>query len=66
LPAPSREVQGVEEGESEDNTDEIYFTAPEPLDEIEAGTEGEVRAARARVKETNSEHTCVYLPGDAS
>jgi hypothetical protein len=65
LPAPSGEVQGVEAGESEDGTDEICFTAPEPLDKIEAGTEREGRAARTGVKETNSEHTCVYLPGDA-
>ncbi|KAJ7301857.1 hypothetical protein DFH08DRAFT_978377 [Mycena albidolilacea] len=59
LPSPSREVVSVDEETDEDDTDEIFFTAPEePIGEDQGG-EGTVHT------EEQSE-TREYLPGDIS
>ncbi|KAJ7870660.1 hypothetical protein B0H13DRAFT_2350282 [Mycena leptocephala] len=64
LPSPSREVQGVEEGERGSITDDITLTAWEPENDskMEDMTEGPARETEME----NSEDTRVYIPGDFS
>jgi hypothetical protein len=59
LPSPSREVMSVDEETDEDDTDKIFFTAPEEPIEEDQGGEGTVHT------EKQSE-TREYLPGDIS
>ncbi|KAJ7172818.1 hypothetical protein C8R43DRAFT_1119658 [Mycena crocata] len=69
LPTPSREVHGVDGEEHDEDTDEIYFTACESMEEDEVGAkeEGEMTEAAHTVNwEENSEDTRVYVPGDFS
>ncbi|KAJ7785187.1 hypothetical protein DFH07DRAFT_948266 [Mycena maculata] len=68
LPTPSREVPDVELGESDDDTDEIYFLAredPEPDEQERCGGEYEEAAHTVEV-EDDGEDARVYLPGDDS
>jgi hypothetical protein len=59
LPSPSREVMSVEEETDNDDTDKIFFTAPEePITEDEEG-EGTVHTGE-------QSETREYLPGDIS
>ncbi|KAJ7798025.1 hypothetical protein B0H14DRAFT_3492967 [Mycena olivaceomarginata] len=59
LPSPSREVMSVEEETDNNDTDEIFFTAPEkPITEDEEG-EGTVHTGE-------QSKTREYLPGDIS
>ncbi|KAJ7748249.1 hypothetical protein B0H14DRAFT_3513840 [Mycena olivaceomarginata] len=57
LPSPSREVMSVEEETDEEDTDEIFFTAPEEPIEEEQGGEGTVHTGE-------QSETREYLPGD--
>jgi hypothetical protein len=59
LPSPSREVISVEEEIDDEDTDEIFFTAPEEPIEEDGGGEGTVHTGE-------QSETREYLPGDIS
>jgi hypothetical protein len=65
LPSPSREVQSEDDGENEEDTDELYFTAPEePTNEEPTKEEPTKVEERTVHTEVERNKTRVDLPGD--